>query len=627
MTTPAPLGDPAAEETPVTEGMTPAEQAALAALAAFAAGTAAAAAATAALLALGIPRRAVTVVLRLALLAGRRVPVDVDPADQIRAAMARREVYFRAAYLLAAARRLAVPLVAPRRPPRPAPALPPAPGTAPAPSGPPVPEPAPAEDDEQTRADELADALEREQRHLEQHLEAARRRREQAAQLAAAYRKYGRWLIWQAVMDSRTTIDCQRAHLHAFDALRPPRMGIPGAVHPSCRCKVGGRAAPGTPMIDGGQVPTLYALAARDGALELAEHAEAVELARYVRTPAGVARYKRPIGALITEKGGRRGDGPRTASGRKSRALPERVKIERAIARRKTRRDKAALAANRVGDMDRKTAAAALSRLNQPDLYAVRAAARRSLDGLAGLGPGRGTTAMRKRSEAAIRHADRELARRVDARVRGLDDDQLSAAIGSAGARGRVAELDRYLAELDRRQAAEDRAAREKARLGARRDRERADREAREAAQWEAMEQMLEQGWNEAEAEAAAFGRSVDKIRARNAIAALRRDGHKGAGFDELARSAYRAHVDQAYRAAEDATNGYLLTNAAESRGIDPRSLFTGSEARARRNASDELKAHWDEVGRVTFDEFKAQLLDDPASARRSRNARGDFLT
>lgn len=58
--------------------------------------------------------------------------------------------------------------------------------------------------------------------------------------------------------------------------------------------------------------------------------------------------------------------------------------------------------------------------------------------------------------------------------------------------------------------------------------------------------------------------------------------------------------VEYAYVTAERETRGSMLNRKGEARGINPRSLFTGSEDRARRYASEELLEHWQKHGRPT---------------------------
>ena len=58
--------------------------------------------------------------------------------------------------------------------------------------------------------------------------------------------------------------------------------------------------------------------------------------------------------------------------------------------------------------------------------------------------------------------------------------------------------------------------------------------------------------------------------------------------------------VEHAYVQAENATNGYMLNAAGRANAIDPRSLFTGPESRARRYASEELLERWQTHHRPT---------------------------
>lgn len=58
--------------------------------------------------------------------------------------------------------------------------------------------------------------------------------------------------------------------------------------------------------------------------------------------------------------------------------------------------------------------------------------------------------------------------------------------------------------------------------------------------------------------------------------------------------------IEHAYVQAENATRGHLLNKAGRANDIDPRSLLTGPESRARRYASEELLAHWETTPRPT---------------------------
>ena len=72
-------------------------------------------------------------------------------------------------------------------------------------------------------------------------------------------------------------------------------------------------------------------------------------------------------------------------------------------------------------------------------------------------------------------------------------------------------------------------------------------------------------------------------------------------------REDYELYVQAQFLAAEQDARGHLLSKAGKAAGVDPRSLFSGPIARARRYASEELLAFWDQHGRMTFTEFTRQ--------------------
>lgn len=200
--------------------------------------------------------------------------------------------------------------------------------------------------------------------------------------------------------------------------------------------------------------------------------------------------------------------------------------------------------------------------------------------------------------------------------VRKLRDGEVEDRMNDAVVRLDDAAMDVYGAELDRRdQAKSDRAARDLARAVE-----------REEAQGRHLEELLAQGVPEEDAVADAYGITVETQRRQAAMASLRADNYVGRSFDELARAAYRDDVVRRYGEAEDGTNGYMVTREGLAAGVTALSLFTGPESRVRRYASPELREWFDQHGRPTLDEYKAELLD-PTSARRMREQRGDFYT
>ena len=75
-------------------------------------------------------------------------------------------------------------------------------------------------------------------------------------------------------------------------------------------------------------------------------------------------------------------------------------------------------------------------------------------------------------------------------------------------------------------------------------------------------------------------------------------------------RDAYQDWVHAQYLLAEEVTRGSLLNPVGKAAGVDPYSLFSGQWARARKYASEELVAFWNEHGRITFAEFKRQARE-----------------
>lgn len=76
-------------------------------------------------------------------------------------------------------------------------------------------------------------AVAAEERYAEQHVAAGQNRRRAAKKLDELAAKT-RFCVWRTVMDKRTTPDCAALNGRIFPASDPP--GIPGAMHPACRC-------------------------------------------------------------------------------------------------------------------------------------------------------------------------------------------------------------------------------------------------------------------------------------------------------------------------------------------------------------------------------------------------------
>lgn len=143
----------------------------------------------------------------------------------------------------------------------------------------------------------------------------------------------------------------------------------------------------------------------------------------------------------------------------------------------------------------------------------------------------------------------------------------------------------------------------------------------REEEQARRLEELLTAGMDEEEAVADAYGVPIERQRRDAARARLIGNGYTGT-WAQMTRAAFRDAAREQWLRAEDEA-GFLTSREAQRRGIDPASLFTGAEARARRWASDELKEWWDRNGRLSYDAFVEGLVNGTGGAGSSG---GDFL-
>ena len=97
-------------------------------------------------------------------------------------------------------------------------------------------------------------------------------------------------------------------------------------------------------------------------------------------------------------------------------------------------------------------------------------------------------------------------------------------------------------------------------------------------------------------------------------------------GWDTAAREEWRLHAEAQYLAAEAATRGHLLSPHGTGKGIDPRSLWAGRERAARRYASPELRAWWDQHGRLTVTQYLDQIRRDRAAGKDQYETGADYL-
>ena len=98
------------------------------------------------------------------------------------------------------------------------------------------------------RVKALQDGLARERRYYAQHVAAMRNRAVAAGKTDMAAVEHGDLLGWNSVLDSRTSAECRKADGRNYRASQMPDIGLPGSVHPSCRCYPG-PAHPGAPLL------------------------------------------------------------------------------------------------------------------------------------------------------------------------------------------------------------------------------------------------------------------------------------------------------------------------------------------------------------------------------------------
>lgn len=95
---------------------------------------------------------------------------------------------------------------------------------------------------------------------------------------------------------------------------------------------------------------------------------------------------------------------------------------------------------------------------------------------------------------------------------------------------------------------------------------------------------------------------------------------------DQVCREEYDSFLYTSYLTAETDCRGHLLTREAQRAGVDPATLFSGPAARARKHASEELRAWWAKNGRTTYSEWKWQWFGRESDRRAATTARHQSL-
>lgn len=129
------------------------------------------------------------------------------------------------------------------------------------------------------------------------------------------------------------------------------------------------------------------------------------------------------------------------------------------------------------------------------------------------------------------------------------------------------------------------------------------------------LDDLLDQGRDFLDAWAETYGEDRDRL-AREALASASIDRMSGEPLELAARRSYDELIHLRYLQASQATRGHMLSPAGKAAGIEPVTLFSGTSARARKYASEDLQRWWADNGRMTFTEFKAQTIGREADKR-----------
>ncbi|AXQ63189.1 head maturation protease [Mycobacterium phage Collard] len=191
--------------------------------------------------------------------------------------------------------------------------------------------------------------------------------------------------------------------------------------------------------------------------------------------------------------------------------------------------------------------------------------------------------------------------------------DDVEREMNAALETGDDALIDKLAAEMERielrEQAAAERAAAKAAERAAARQAKADAAEAELRAKHDRIFELVEAGEDPDVAEAEVLGEALDTVRRRNFMRAAQAEGHHGNTFTKVLKQKYYQLANEAYQAAEDATNGNMLKPKFEGK-VDPASLWSMSDRDARKYMSEEMAAWFDDNGRLTFMAYRQAVLD-----------------
>ena len=140
---------------------------------------------------------------------------------------------------------------------------------------------------------------------------------------------------------------------------------------------------------------------------------------------------------------------------------------------------------------------------------------------------------------------------------------------------------------------------------------------------------LTEGGMDDLEATSKAFGIPLDRLKRQRATEWLRAQGAQGKSLPALIKDYHLDIVLEETMRAEAATNGVMFKRQFLGKGgtypFSSENLWRMPDDKAREYASEELLAHWDQFGRTTQEQIKANAMNDFDSLRNIRSASRDF--
>ena len=140
-------------------------------------------------------------------------------------------------------------------------------------------------------------------------------------------------------------------------------------------------------------------------------------------------------------------------------------------------------------------------------------------------------------------------------------------------------------------------------------------RDALRATQEDEYFRLTEDGMDDLTATSKAFGIPLEKLKRQRATEWLRSQGAQGKSLQALIKDHHLSiALDEAAK-AEAATNGFMFKRQFLGPGgtypFEESNLWRMPEAQAQKYASEELLAHWAQVGRTTRAEIEAYTMND----------------